>query len=159
MKYDISEILRTDKVHNCTVEDIHIHYDIVAPLVQSVDKDTFKARMLQAVAGDTAYTTLDNSCFLYYLSTDKYTAEGVCFYGKDNPMGIFMLFTYIFNNMDEDTTILRLVPHSINEMKTYKSLLLPGSIKNWYRLGKPVVIRLDKMKKKIKYLLTQRVTL
>lgn len=158
MNYNLSDMLSAeDKIKHCTEDDIDSHFETVLPLVQSTDRSEYKKLMLQAVNEDTAYQLLDGSCFLYYLKEEQYTARGVSFYGKDNPVGLLVLFAGIFDKDNEETVLLRFIPHSNDEIKDYKSLLTVSSIKKWHKAGTYVSIRVDKLINKTKKVLLKRV--
>ena len=133
----------------CNEQDIETHYNTVKPLVKDINEKVYKSLMLQAINENTAYKLSDNSCFLYYIKNTKYISNGVSFYGKDNPVGMMVLFSYIFKTQDKDTTVIKFLPTSKNEMLSYKSLLTVKGIKNWYRCKKPVVVRVDKIRNKV----------
>ena len=154
MNYDISGLTHArDSIRSCSESDIEDHYSVVQPLVKYTDEAAYVALMLQAVSEGTAYAVLDNSCFLYYLKDEKYSANGICFYGTGNPVGMITLFAGIFDQPNEHTKVLKMTPHSDGEIQHYKSLLVVGSIIKWRRHGLPVVIRVDKLMDKIKRLM------
>lgn len=139
-------------IEPCIIEDIDIHYEIIRPLVsqETAPEDLFKEDMLDCINSNTAYKTTDNSCFLYYIKDDNYTATGVCFYGKNNPKGMLTLLSGMFNVVDTDINLLRFTPHNKEDVKTFKSLVVPSSVKNYYVYGKPVILRVDLIREKIR---------
>ena len=157
MSYDIEQLLTAaDYIRSCNESDILNHYNVVQPLVTGIPKDIYTGLMMKAVVEQTAFTLLDDSCFLYYLKDSSNTATGVCFYGRGNPMGMLIMFAGIFDNPINQTVLLRLAPHSDTEMLAYKSLLQRGSVINWRRHGKPVAIRIDFLMMKLKEILKMR---
>lgn len=158
MKCDILDLfLAADRIRRCTEADIHRHYLKVYPIVRSnTNREEYKALMLQAIDEDKAHCLKDDSCFLYYIRDEKYTAKGVSFYGKGNPMGMLALFYHIFHVMDKKTILIRFAPHQLNQVKTYKSLIVASSAKGFFKRNVTVSIRTDLIGNKVKALLDKR---
>jgi len=156
MKYTVKDIARpSNLVRSCCLKDIEFHYSKVKHLVEidNYNCETYKILMKEAVINNTAFTLLDNTCFIYYINQSDFKASGCCFYGKDNPTGMFVLFSQVFNTLNKKINILEFLPHNKNEIKNFKSILVESSIKNYYQTGNPLVIRVDKLRNKIKRLL------
>lgn len=135
-------------IKRCTVHDIDPHYEMVREWVGDVKESVYKSRMEQCVRAGTAVTLSDGSCFLYYLNSKPWLAEGVSAYGKGSPKKFVAMCYGNFSVLDQKTFTLKFGLHQDQHCSMYKHLLLKSSIRHHLVYGHPLVVRVDHLKKR-----------
>jgi len=146
----------THKYRRCTPHDIEIHSAVIQNEISVDEVAGLQQRMAQSVAEETAYTLVDHSCFIYYTITQPGLSQGVVLYGKNNPLKMIALFSGVFHHRDEKTFKMDFSLHPGKFVQEYKSLLTMTSIKRAIGTDRPLVVRVDFVKDKIKDLYLRR---
>lgn len=144
-------------IKSCTVLDIPKHYELVSSFIPENDKETYIECMNKSVEAGTAFALEDDSCFLYYLNYKKCLAHGCAIYGKGNPSKMIALLMGIFWKIDTNTFKLDFALHSTSFIEEYKSIITLVSLKRRNQDPKrPLVVRIDELKNKLKPLAESR---
>ena len=141
---------------SCTQKDIAVHFDQIKDVVTDIPHNEFKQRMSQCVEAGSAYMLSDGSCFLYYLNSLPFKAEGVALYGKHATHKMLALFAGVFTTIDTHTFKIEFKLHPGKFIQEYKSLLTKTSMKRQVVPGYPLVVRVDVLRNKINDIYNKR---
>ncbi len=144
------------QVRRCMNIDVESHFALIAHWIPEPEHEEFKTRMKMCIDNGSAFCLIDDSCFLYYLNYKPCCANAVALFGQGSALKVGALFAGIFENIDTHTIRVNFKLHPGKMVQEYKSILTIESMKRRHLPNYPLVVRVDKVKKKMIDLLNKR---
>lgn len=136
--------------------DVTGHFDQIKENIPENEWVEFNLRMCACIDTKTAFTLSDHSCFLYYKITAPGFADGVALQGQGHPTKLMALISGIFGKIDKTILRINFTRHPGKTIEEYKNFLSPVNVSRHHTLGRPLSIRIDKIREKIDKLYDRR---
>lgn len=149
MKYQMRDLFGNLQVISpCLASDVPTHFGKIEQYIPADERVEFVIRMQECVDLGTAFHISDD-CFLYYKNIDSYTAVGVALCGKSVPLEMLTLFAGVFTLIDQETFVMKFALHPGKFANEYQSLISLTSIRRNSQDNSPLVVRIDRLRKKL----------
>jgi len=121
-------------------DDLEIHFSKVLPLIHGTDEEWYKTRMRLGIDQGLAFEVLKDGIYVGHVYT---RIEDDKFYGTSVLLGTDITTTVIaFLEIAKQTDrrVIRFMPHSVEQLKQFMSMLYKPSIRNFHSFGSTVSI-------------------
>lgn len=138
-------------VRLCTDTDVPKHFKVVKHLVPKDGQEEYLKHMYECVESSSAFC-IDDRCFIYLKHINSKVTHCYSLFSKGSPLKALTLFVCILCQVRKSLVILKFSPYRITDLEQYSSLLIPKRTRRPYNLDKPITIRCDNLRLKLKSL-------
>lgn len=132
---------------SCTLEDIDRHFNCVRRVVAKEGVEAYKERMALSIKLKSAWCVEGTDVFLYHIPRDEYVSEGVAV-SVERPVEWLALLVNLKHKENlKDTLFMEFTLHSKSEVKHFKTLLTPSTLKGKLGLHKKITVDLNRLEK------------
>ena len=131
--YDIVRIENVDKIET--------HFSKVESFIGSTSSEVYKAQMVISVEQGFAYEVLRDGkyCGHIYNKVDGKDYIGCSLFVDNDIVTTVILFKTIFDI--HKAVRLKFIPHNVDGLRNFVSIVTGESIRRWHSFGKPVEVR------------------